>query len=76
MPRARYRALERRVRELEWLLGKKTLENEMLHRALDLAETTLREHDPVLPDNDEFEMTIGQYRIALRCALNWRLQPP
>ena len=42
VPRARYRALERQVRELQWLLGKKTLENDMLRRALNLAETTLR----------------------------------
>jgi transposase len=44
VPRSRYRALERQFRELEWLLGKKTLENEMLRQALSLAEATLRRH--------------------------------
>ena len=34
---SRVRELERRVRQLECLLGRKTLENEILKEALDLA---------------------------------------
>ena len=34
---SRVRELERRVRELECLLGRKTMENEILKEALDLA---------------------------------------
>jgi hypothetical protein len=33
-----YRALQQQVRELQRLLGKKTLENEILREALDLAQ--------------------------------------
>jgi len=32
------RALQQQVRELRWLLGKKTFENEILHQALDLVQ--------------------------------------
>ncbi|MGE0258718.1 MAG: transposase [Alphaproteobacteria bacterium] len=44
-----YRDLERQVRDLEWLLGKKTLENEMLRQELKLAEAVLG-HRPSLKD--------------------------
>ena len=37
MGTSRVRELERRVRQLECLLGRKTLENEILKEALDLA---------------------------------------
>src|ERR1700758_5550380 len=39
VPASEYRALQSEVRELQRLLGKKTLENEMLREALDLAQT-------------------------------------
>jgi transposase len=37
-----YRAVQRQVRELQRLLGKKTLENEILREALDLAQPKKR----------------------------------
>jgi transposase len=37
-----YRALQHQVRELQRLLGKKTLENEILRGALDLAQPKKR----------------------------------
>jgi transposase-like protein len=37
VPASGYRALQSQVRELQRLLGKKTLENEILREALDLA---------------------------------------
>jgi transposase len=37
-----YRALQHQVRELQRLLGKKTLENEILRDALDLAQSKKR----------------------------------
>jgi len=40
--RLRYRALQHQVRELQRLLGKKTLENEILREALDLAHPKKR----------------------------------
>jgi transposase len=47
------RALEKRVRELERVLGKKTLENEILREALKLAqEKKLISHLPSLPEGD------------------------
>ena len=47
------RALEKRVRELERVLGKKTLENEILREALKIAhEKKLISHLPSLPDGD------------------------
>jgi transposase len=39
---AEVRALEKRIRELERVLGKKTLENEILREALDLAQPKKR----------------------------------
>jgi transposase len=47
------RALEKRIRELERVLGKKTLENEILREALKIAhEKKLLSHLPSLPDGD------------------------
>jgi transposase len=47
------RALERRIRELERVLGKKTMENEILREALKIAhEKKLISHLPSLPDGD------------------------
>lgn len=47
------RALEKRIRELERVLGKKTLENEILREALKVAqEKKLILHMPSLPDGD------------------------
>jgi transposase len=45
--------LEKRIRELERVLGKKTLENEILREALKIAqEKKLISHLPSLPDGD------------------------
>jgi transposase len=50
---AEVRALEKRIRELERVLGKKTLENEILREALKIAqEKKLISHLPLLPDGD------------------------
>jgi transposase len=50
---AQVRALEKRIRELERVLGKKTLENEILREALKLAhEKKLISHLPSLPTED------------------------
>ena len=38
MPASDYRALQHQVRELQRLLGKKTLQTEILREALDLAQ--------------------------------------
>ena len=47
------RALEERIRELERVLGKKTLENEILREALKIAhEKKLISHLPSLPNGD------------------------
>ena len=47
------RALERRIRELERVLGKKTLENEILREAVKVAhEKKLISQLPSLPDED------------------------
>ena len=48
-----YRGLQQQVRELQRLLGKKTLENEILHEALDLVQPKkrlLRAPSPVRGD--------------------------
>jgi transposase len=42
VPASDYRALHQQVRELQRLLGKKTLENEILREALDLAQPKKR----------------------------------
>ena len=42
VPASDYRALQQQVRELQRLLGKKTLENEVLREALDLAQPKKR----------------------------------
>jgi transposase len=53
VPASEYRALQSQVRELQRLLGKKTLENEILREALDLArpkKRLLRGPSPVRDD--------------------------
>ena len=51
--RAEVRALERRIQELERVLGKKTLENEILREAVKVAhEKKLISQLPSLPDED------------------------
>ena len=51
--RAEVRELQRRIRELERVLGKKTLENEILREALKVAQgKKLISHLPSLPDGD------------------------
>ena len=42
VPASEYRALQHQVRELQRLLGKKTLENEVLRDALELAQPKTR----------------------------------
>ena len=42
VPASDYRALQQQVRELQRLLGKKTLENEVLRDALDIAQPKKR----------------------------------
>ena len=50
---AEVRALEKRIRKLERVLGKKTLENEILREALKIAqEKKLISHVPSLPEGD------------------------
>jgi transposase len=47
------RALRRRIRELERVLGRKTLENEILREAVQVAqEKKLLSRLPSLPDED------------------------
>lgn len=53
VPASEYRALQHQVRELQRLLGKKTLENEVLRDALDLMQPKkrlLRSPSPVRDD--------------------------
>jgi len=51
--RAEVRELQKRIRELERVLGKKTLENEILREALKVAqEKKLISHLPSLPEGD------------------------
>ena len=57
VPAAELRRLEERVRDLERLLGRKTMENEILKEALDLARAKKRSCYPALcrrtvPDED------------------------
>ena len=50
---AKVRELEKRIRELERVLGKKTLENEILREAVKIAhEKKLISHLPSLPEED------------------------
>jgi transposase len=49
---AEVRALEKRIRELERVLGKKTLENEILREAFKVAQEKLISHLPSLPEGD------------------------
>jgi transposase len=48
-----YRALQQQVRELQRLLGKKTLENEILREALDLAQPKKRLLRALLPVRED-----------------------
>jgi transposase len=51
--REQMRALEKQIRELQRVLGKKTLENEILREALKVAqEKKLLSHLPSLPEGD------------------------
>ena len=51
--KAEVRELQKRIRELERVLGKKTLENEILREALKVAqEKKLLSHLPSLPEGD------------------------
>jgi transposase len=51
--KAEVQSLQRRVRELERVLGKKTMENEILREAVKLAhEKKLISRLPSLPDED------------------------
>ena len=53
VPKAEVRELQKRIRELERVLGKKTLENEILREALKVAqEKKLLSHLPSLPEGD------------------------
>src|SRR5690242_12347627 len=52
VPASDYRALQQQVRELQRLLGKKTLENEVLREALDLAQPKKRLLRSPSPDRD------------------------
>ena len=42
VPASDYRALQNQVRELQWLLGKKTLEAEVLREALEVVDSKKR----------------------------------
>jgi transposase len=53
VPASEYRALQHQVRELQRLLGKKTLENEILREALDLAHPKKRLLRSPLPGRDD-----------------------
>lgn len=51
--REQVRAMEKQIRELQRVLGKKTLENEILREALKVAhEKKLISHMPLLPEGD------------------------
>jgi transposase len=68
------RRLEERVRELEWLLGRKTMEVEILKEALDLA----RAKKPILLSHSPVRAISGEDRQhhARRGALECRRAPP
>ena len=53
VPASEYRALQSQVRELQRLLGKKTLENEILREALDLARPKKRLLHAPLPGRED-----------------------
>jgi transposase len=53
VPASEYRALRSQIRELQRLLGKKTLENEILREALDLAQPKKRLLRAPSPPRDE-----------------------
>lgn len=53
VPASEYKALQHQVRELQRLLGKKTLENEILRDALEVAHPKKRMLRSPLPDRDD-----------------------
>jgi transposase len=53
VPASEYRGMQRKVRELRRLLGKKTLENEVLRDALELAQPKKRLLRSPLPAQDD-----------------------
>jgi transposase len=53
VPAAELRRLEERVRDLERLLGRKTMENEILKEALDLARAERRVQDLWWPAHEQ-----------------------
>jgi transposase len=53
VPASEYQALQHQVRELQRLLGKKTLENEVLRVALELAQPEKRPLRSPLPARDD-----------------------
>jgi transposase len=53
VPASEYRALQQQVRELQRLLGKKTLENEILREALEVAQPKKRLLRSPLPGRDD-----------------------
>jgi transposase len=53
VPASEYRALQQQVRELQRLLGKKTLETEILRDALELAHPKKRLLRSPLPARDD-----------------------
>ena len=53
VPASEYKALQHQVRELQRLLGKKTLENEILRDALEVAHPKKRLLRSPLPDRDD-----------------------
>jgi transposase len=53
VPACEFRALQQQVRELQRLLGNKTLENEMRREALDLAQPKTRLFRAPLPARDD-----------------------
>ena len=53
VPASEYRALQHQLRELQRLLGKKTLENEVLRDALELTQPKKRLLRSPLPARDD-----------------------
>jgi transposase len=53
VPASEYRALQHQIRELQRLLGKKTVENEVLRDALELAQPKKRLLRSPLPARDD-----------------------
>jgi transposase len=86
VPASEYRSLQHQVRELQRLLGKKTLENEILRDALDLMQpkngccarpcrrgTACRENDPRHPRRGTLKTSPPRRRLRLADAGGRRL---